>query len=82
MQEEFIAIKEEMRNLKNLELLDYGRPFVLRTDAWNTGSGLYYHGKTRKENEILLNGHRENELKQNHDVHHGERDARMLLGNK
>lgn len=37
MHEEFNVIKEEVRNMKNLELSNYENPFILRTDASNTG---------------------------------------------
>jgi hypothetical protein len=39
MVKEFEEIKEELRKLKKLLLADYDKPFMLRTDASNTGLG-------------------------------------------
>ena len=35
----FEKLKEEIRNIKNLHMPDFTKPFVLRTDASNTGLG-------------------------------------------
>lgn len=39
MDKEFIAIKEEIRQINKLKLIDYNKPIVLRTDASNIGLG-------------------------------------------
>lgn len=36
---EYTKIKEQVSGLKNLSLPNYERPFILRTDASNTGLG-------------------------------------------
>ncbi|KRH93669.1 krab-a domain-containing protein [Pseudoloma neurophilia] len=54
MNNEFINLKQEISDMENLYLPDYKKPFVLRTDASNTGTGavLYQVGKKGEERPI------------------------------
>jgi len=50
MEEEFIAMKKELKGLKKLLLADYNEEFMLRTDASNTGlSGVLLQKDTNGE---------------------------------
>ncbi|KRH93829.1 enzymatic polyprotein endonuclease reverse, partial [Pseudoloma neurophilia] len=51
---EFINLKQEISDMENLYLPDYKKPFVLRTDASNTGIGavLYQVGEKGEERPI------------------------------
>ncbi|KRH94493.1 krab-a domain-containing protein [Pseudoloma neurophilia] len=54
MNNEFINLKQEISDMENLYLPDYKKPFVLRTDASNTGIGavLYQFREKGEERPI------------------------------
>ena len=48
MEDEFIKIKETLREMKSLILPDYNRPFLLRTDACNEQLGAVLLQQTKE----------------------------------